>query len=129
MKARSSSTRSRSGDCPAGYVCFGQQANITAPTTSPADPLHLVFLFHPSSLPGGAKPDDVVMFHDDVLVPRCTASSGVADPDPCILSVTKVKGRIEVEVLSSENGSWKGGRCRRQLEHASPRDRAADSEA
>ena len=96
-------------DCPAGYECFGQQANITAPTTSPANPLRFVFLFHPSSLPGGTKPDDVVMFHDNVLVPRCTAPSGVADPDPCILSVTKVQGRIRVEVLSSENGSWKGG--------------------
>ena len=69
-----------------------------------------MFLFHPSSLPGGTKPDDVVMFHDNVLVARCTTSSGVADPDPCILSVARVKGRIEVVVLSSEGGSWKGGR-------------------
>ena len=96
--------------CPAGFVCFGQQANITAPTTSPENPLRLVFTYHPSTLPGGTKPADIVMFHDDVLVPRCTDTSGVADPDPCILSVTKVKGKIRVEVLSSSNGSWKGGR-------------------
>ena len=36
--------------------------------------------------------------------------AAVAEPDPRILSVSKVKGKTRIEVLSSENGSWKGGR-------------------
>ena len=97
-------------NCAAGYRCFGQEANITAPTTTAATPLRLTFLFHPSILPPSTQLREVVMFHDDVLVPRCTGAAGVANPDPCISLVDRVKGDIKIVVLSSENGSWRGGR-------------------
>jgi uncharacterized repeat protein (TIGR01451 family) len=97
-------------NCAAGFLCFGQEANITAPTTTATTPLRLTFLYHPSALPPSTQLDEVVMFHDDVLVPRCTGPAGIAQPDPCISSVSRVKGNLQIIVLSSENGSWRGGR-------------------
>ena len=96
--------------CQAGFVCFGQEASITAPTTDADDPLRLSFQYHKSSLPKQTKPNDIVMFHDDVLVPRCTEGGGVAAPDPCVSSVAKIKGNMQVVVFSSSNGRWRGGR-------------------
>jgi hypothetical protein len=97
-------------NCAVGYRCFGQEANITAPTTTAETPLRLTFLFHPSILPPSTQLHEVVMFHDEVLVERCTGADGHADPDPCIDSVRRVMGNIEIIVFSSENGSWVGGR-------------------
>jgi uncharacterized repeat protein (TIGR01451 family) len=96
--------------CAAGYDCFGQEATITAPTTTAETPLVLTFRFHSSTLPGGTQPRDIVLFHDNVLVERCTDSTGIAEPDPCISSVSRIKGVMTVVVLTSENGVWRGGR-------------------
>jgi hypothetical protein len=97
-------------DCAEGFRCFGQQADITAPTTTAATPLRLTFLFHPSVLPPSTQLDEVVMFHDGVLVEPCTGDPGIAEPDPCIASVDRIKGKLQIIVLSSTNGSWVGGR-------------------
>ena len=95
--------------CPA-VRCFGQEAEITAPTTTAEEPLRLVFSYHPGSLPPGTQLHEITMFHDGVAVDRCDDDSGSAEPDPCTLSVTRNKGAVTVTVLSSENGSWVGGR-------------------
>ena len=95
--------------CAPGFTCFGQEANITAPDTTAGTPLRLTFTFHESTVKTG-KLATIVMFHDNVLVPRCTGSAGVAQPDPCISSVKLVKGNVQVVVFSSENGTWRGGR-------------------
>ncbi|MGI8829971.1 MAG: InlB B-repeat-containing protein, partial [Candidatus Limnocylindria bacterium] len=96
--------------CPPSYGCFGQQADITAPSTSATAPLRITFSYHPSALPRRTHLQDIVMFHDGVLVGPCVDASGAAAPDPCISSVTRKKGAVRVVVLSSENGSWVGGR-------------------
>ena len=96
--------------CPASVVCFGQQAEITAPTTTASQPLRLAFSYHPGSLPPGTQLHEITMFHDGIEVPRCADRSGMASPDPCIFSVARGKGAVTVVVLSSENGSWIGGR-------------------
>ena len=96
--------------CPTGVVCFGQRAEITAPTTTASQPLRLAFSYHPGSLPPGTQLHEITMFHDGVEVPRCADGSGIASPDPCISSVVRGKGAVTVVVLSSENGSWIGGR-------------------
>ncbi|MEO6579058.1 MAG: Ig-like domain-containing protein [Candidatus Limnocylindria bacterium] len=97
-------------NCASGYRCFGQEANITAPTTAAETPLRLTFLFHSSILPPSTQLDEVVMFHDEELIERCTGPAGVAEPDPCIDSVRRVKGKLQIIVFSSENGTWRGGR-------------------
>jgi hypothetical protein len=96
-------------ECADGYVCFGQEAEITAPTTTAETPLRLTFLFHPSALPPSTQLSEVVMFHDDELVERCTGAPGVASPDPCIARVDRFKGSVRIIVYSSENGRWRGG--------------------
>ncbi|MGQ0608035.1 MAG: nidogen-like domain-containing protein [Chloroflexota bacterium] len=95
--------------CAPGFTCFGQEANITAPETTTDTPLELTFRFHESTVKTG-RLATIVMFHDNVLVPRCTGPAGVAQPDPCISSVSLVRGVVNVVVLSSENGTWRGGR-------------------
>ena len=48
------------------------------------------------------------MYHDSVAVANCTGSSGVASPDPCVVSRKKLKkGDVEIVVLSSTNGRWR----------------------
>ena len=96
-------------NCADGFVCFGQEADITAPTTSATTPLRLTFLFHPSVLPPSTQLREVVMFHDEELVLRCSGDPGIADPDPCIQTVDRFKGSLRIIVLSSENGRWRGG--------------------
>ncbi|MFN2417664.1 MAG: hypothetical protein ABR593_01905, partial [Candidatus Limnocylindria bacterium] len=96
--------------CATGFRCFGQEATISAPTTTVETPLRLTFRFHSSTLPGGTQPHEIVMFHDNALVERCTDTSGIAEPDPCISSVARIKGVMTVVVLSSENGTWRGGK-------------------
>jgi uncharacterized repeat protein (TIGR01451 family) len=103
-------TETTTTSCPAGFVCFGQQADVIAPTTTATTPLRLRFLILGTAVPKGTKPADVVLFHDGVLVPRCTVNTGAAVPDPCIFSVKKVKSNFEIVALSSRNGSWRGGR-------------------
>ncbi|MEO7296644.1 MAG: hypothetical protein ABIZ57_10915, partial [Candidatus Limnocylindria bacterium] len=98
--------------CASGFVCFGQEANIAAPSTTAEEPLKLTFRFHASAVKTG-KLASIVMFHDNVLVPRCTTdpSDAPAEPDACIASVTGFKsGNVQVVVFSSENGIWRGGR-------------------
>ncbi len=47
-------------------------------------------------------------FHDGVLVPLCFGTSGVADPDPCVLEkIFLPDGDLQVTVLSSQNGKWR----------------------
>ena len=95
--------------CPSGFDCFGQEADITAPTTSAAQPLRITFHYHPSVLPPSTHLDDIVMFHDDAQVAMCDAMTGIAAPDPCTLSVTRQRGEITIVVLTSTNGRWRGG--------------------
>jgi len=103
-------TESAGTACAPPTVCFGQQADITAPSTAAATPLRLRFVFDSSVIPKRAKLTELVLLHDGVLVGRCVATDGVANPDPCVLSVKKVKGDVEIIALSSSNGSWRGGR-------------------
>ncbi len=95
--------------CASGFTCFGQQADITAPTTTAAQPLRITFRYHPSALPPSTQLNEIVMFHDDAPLPRCDSTSGIAAPDPCTLSIARIRGEITIVVLTSTNGRWRGG--------------------
>jgi len=104
--------------CGPGATCFGQISVVTilVPPFSAADPLHLRFLIDSSELPKHVDADDLPMFHDGVLVPKCTSKhSTVASPDPCV-SARKIirpkhckKGAftVEIDVNSTTNGRWR----------------------
>ena len=49
------------------------------------------------------------MFHDGMLVPSCTGAPGLASPDPCVASRTKLKKTqdVQIVVFSSTNGRWR----------------------
>ena len=95
--------------------CFGQVSTITiGQTFSPGNPLRFVFLLDKSEIPKGAKVGKIPMYHDSVAVPNCSGAPGVASPDPCVVSRTKLtncpksrKGDVEIVVLSSTNGRWR----------------------
>jgi len=96
--------------CGQSATCFGQISTITiGQTFTPGNPLRFVFLLDKSEVPAGIKVAKIPMFHDGVLVPSCTGSSGTASPDPCVASRTKLKrtGDVQIVVLSSTNGRWR----------------------
>src|SRR6478609_666494 len=89
-------------------TCFGQVSNITiGETFTPGDPLRFVFLLDKSEIPANTRITKIPMYHDGVAVANCTGSSGVASPDPCVVSRKKLKkGDVQIVVLSSTNGRW-----------------------
>ena len=89
--------------------CFGQVSTITiGQTFSPGDPLRFVFLLDKSEIPKHTKIKTIPMYHDSVAVPNCTGGSGVASPDPCVVTRKKVKKcDVQIVVLSSTNGRWR----------------------
>jgi len=96
--------------CGAGATCFGQVSTITiGQTFSPGNPFRFVFVLDKTELPSTVKVAKIPMFHDGVLVPSCTGAAGVASPDPCVASRTKLKktGDVQIVVLSSTNGCWR----------------------
>jgi uncharacterized repeat protein (TIGR01451 family) len=105
----SESNASGPGDACAPYAtCFGQISTITiGQTFSPGDPLRLSFLLDKSEVPKHTKIKKIPLYHDGVLVPNCTGYSGVASPDPCVLSRTKMHGDVLIVALSSTNGRWR----------------------
>ena len=48
--------------CASGFTCFGQEADITAPTTTAAQPLRITFRYHPSALPPSTQLNEIVIF-------------------------------------------------------------------
>jgi uncharacterized repeat protein (TIGR01451 family) len=99
-----------SDTCGPGASCFGQISTITiGQTFTPGNPLRFVFLLDKSELPATIKIAKIPMFHDGVLVPSCTGAAGMASPDPCVVSRTKLKktGDVQIVVLSSTNGRWR----------------------
>ena len=106
--------------CGPGATCVGQISVITvnAPPFPVTDPLHFSFLVNSSELPPHMTKKQALklpVFHDGVLVPKCTGAFGVASPDPCVAArkITKLehcpKGQFQVEfdVNSSTNGRWR----------------------
>jgi hypothetical protein len=95
--------------CAPSKPCFGQVSTITiGQTFSPGDPLRFVFLLDKSEIPANTRVKKIPMYHDGVAVANCTGSSGVASPDPCVVSRTKLKkGDVQIVVLSSTNGRWR----------------------
>jgi len=90
-------------------TCFGQVSNITIGSTfDPGNPLRFVFVLDKSEIPKNIKIQKIPMYHDSVAVANCTGSSGVASPDPCVVSRKKLKkGDVQIVVLSSTNGRWR----------------------
>ena len=86
------------------YSVLGVGATITAPTATPADPLHLTFQVFDGTLPAGSHPSDITVFRDGVAVAACTGVG--ATPDPCVASVTTSGGVTTFDVRSSHASTW-----------------------
>jgi hypothetical protein len=94
----------------AGYSFFGQQVNITAPASTPENPLKFAFRLDPSLVPTGEDQDTVQVFRNGVKVDACTDQSGNAAPDPCVLKREALAdGDIEFTVLTSRASHWNVG--------------------
>lgn len=98
-----------SDGCGPSATCFGQVSTITIEQTfSPGLPLRFGFLLDKSEIPKQAKVNTIPMYHDGVLVANCTGSPGVASPDPCVVSRTKLATQdVRIVILSSTNGRWR----------------------
>jgi len=108
--ALSESNASEPSDvCAPSATCFGQISTITIEQTfSPGNPLRFGFLLDKSEIPKQTKVNAIPIYHDGVLVANCTGSPGVASPDPCVVSRTKLATQdAQIIVLSSTNGRWR----------------------
>ena len=93
---------------PTGFTFFGQQVNITAPTATAANPLHIVFLLDSSI--AGTNPADVHVFKNGVEVPDCPGDTDAIPNDPCITSRSfDGLSTIRIEVLTSTASGWNFG--------------------
>jgi hypothetical protein len=93
-----------SEDCPSPYTCFGQRVVITSPDAL-GPRLKFSFRFDATVLPPYVDPDDILMFHDGVLVPSCGDGA-----DPCVQAkILMPCGDLKVLVLTTSNGTWRGG--------------------
>jgi uncharacterized repeat protein (TIGR01451 family) len=95
--------------CGPSATCFGQISTITIEQTfSPDHPLRFAFLLDKTEIPKHTKVNTIPMYHDGAPVANCTGSPGVASPDPCIVSRTKLSTQdVQIVVLSSTNGRWR----------------------
>jgi uncharacterized repeat protein (TIGR01451 family) len=108
--ALSEKNASGPGDaCAPTATCFGQVSTITiGQTFSPGHPLRFAFVLDTSEIPKHTKLNTIPMYHDGVLVANCAGSPGVASPDPCVVSRTKLATQdVQIVVLSSTNGRWR----------------------
>ena len=95
--------------CAAGAKCFGQISTITiGQSFSPGDPLRFVFVLDATEVAKHGTAAKIPMYHDGVLVPNCIGGPGIAAPDPCVQSRTKLATKdVQIVVLSSTNGRWR----------------------
>lgn len=88
-----------------GYSLFSQQYSISAPVAEPDYPIVLAFTLDSSQV-GGVNPNDIVIFRDGTAVGQCIGSN-VADPDPCVKSIsTAPSGDVTILVNSSHASQW-----------------------
>jgi uncharacterized repeat protein (TIGR01451 family) len=108
--ALSETNASGPGDaCAPSATCFGQVSTISiGETFSPGHPLRFAFVLDASEIPKHTKVNRIPMYHDGVPVANCAGSPGVASPDPCVVSRTKLATQdVQIVVLSSTNGRWR----------------------
>lgn len=101
-------TSSYTEGAPAGYEIFGQQVDITAPDGTIADPISIAFTLDASIIPAGADANSIEVLRNGTAVPDCDpASSGVADPDPCVHTrFTTFDGDIVLGIYTSAASAW-----------------------
>jgi len=98
-----------SGTAPSGFTFFGQQVNITAPSTTADNPIVIVFALDGSLLTDVDR-NTVEVFRNGVLVADCTGAANTAAPDPCLSSRTTVGDDLQLRVLTSQASAWNFGR-------------------
>jgi alpha-tubulin suppressor-like RCC1 family protein len=94
---------------PVGYALAAQQVNITAPPSTPDQPLALRFSLDASALAAvGVDATTVQVLRDGLPVGDCVDPSQlVASPDPCVFERNALAGGIaEVGVYSSHASTW-----------------------
>jgi uncharacterized repeat protein (TIGR01451 family) len=98
-----------SDGCAPSATCFGQISTIIIEQTfTPGNPLRFAFLLDKTEIPKHTNVKTIPMYHDGVPVPNCTGAPGVASPDPCVVSRTKLSTQdVQIVVLSSTNGRWR----------------------
>ena len=95
---------------PSDYAFLGQQANITAPASTPENPLKFGFLIDSSLIPTGETENTIQVFRNGTQLEACADQSGVALPDPCVLSrETQDGGDVKITVLTSRASYWNLG--------------------
>jgi len=98
---------------PAGYLLFGQQVNIKAPSGNGQDPIIVIFTLDASIVPLGQNENTVEVFKNGARLPRCLGDGTEAAPDPCVAKrhrlVGPAAGDVAITVLTSTASTWNFG--------------------
>ena len=94
---------------PTGYSFLTQQVNVVAPASTADAPLVLTFVIDGSRIPVGQDESTLQIFRNGAVVPACTGPEGVASPDPCVASRTRVGDDVVITALSSRASEWNLG--------------------
>jgi hypothetical protein len=90
---------------PTAFTFLGVQAQITAPSTTAAQPMVFILELDPSLLPAGTAARHVVVLRNGVPLPDCTTGPG---PDPCVASRSR-SDDVVILVRTSRDGLWTFG--------------------
>lgn len=93
---------------PSGFIFFGVQIDITAPSGSITSPLTLEFAIDETLLPAGVDETNLEVFRNGVLVPACVAPPS-AIPNPCVASRARVGDDVVITVLTTSASAWNFG--------------------
>lgn len=89
-----------------GVEIIGVSVEIDAPPGSPEDPLVITLRVDASAIPPGVDPTQFEMLRNQVPLDDC-AGPAIADPDPCLTSLTVLPdGDIEIVGLTTHASLW-----------------------
>jgi alpha-tubulin suppressor-like RCC1 family protein len=91
----------------AGFYAVGREVDIQAPTATAADPLTITFTLDVSIFPTSWDLSWAYILRDGTFYNAPCISVSAADPDPCIVSRTRLaNGDVELVVRTSHASEW-----------------------
>lgn len=93
---------------PTGFVLFGSEFVITAPTATASSPYNVTFIVD-ASLVGATAVADIAVFRNGAALTPCT-DQYAAVPDPCTSGAELSGGDAYVHVRTSQFSTWSLGK-------------------
>jgi hypothetical protein len=92
---------------PTGFGFLDLQIQITAPPATATAPIRLTFQIDASTLPAWFDLGALAVYRNGAPIEDCSGPNGVASPDPCVASRSRLTGGgVQVVVLTSSTARF-----------------------